>query len=536
MASPPSTRLIVKNIPLYFTAKQLKEAFSVSGDVTDSKIQLKPTGKSRGFGFVGFRTIDAAQNALTHFDQTYLDTRRITVEFARSIGDPSLDDCPSRRDRFAPEVRPPSPPPEPAEEENPELEAFKAASRARNARQSWNDGPIASGRKKKAVVKEEQIEAPPIETNRLYVVNIPYDTTEDALREFFGRFGEVTEVLIPMDTIAKRPKGFAFVTFESSEAVNGAVQESVIFQGRHLQLRRADPAPEKPRKEVEDDDESFRQRKWRTEKAERPQTWNALFLNKDTVMEATAATLGLTKAQLLNPESDDLATRVTLAESQIVRETKEMFERAGVDLSKLADTGPGKLSQTLLIAKNLKYSVTEEELHALFAGFGTISRFIFPPTHANALIEYARVEDAQKAFRALSFRKIHEQPMYLQWAPADAAPGAPTPEELEADSRPLKKENPERQLKSATLIIKNVPFKATKKELFDIVSPYAKVKSIRMPKKTDGSSHRGFAFLDFNTKQEALSALDNLGHVHLYDRHLVVQPTERGRNVESVLE
>jgi multiple RNA-binding domain-containing protein 1 len=538
MSAEPSTRLIVKNIPPYFTSKHLKDTFAASGEVTDSRVMATPGGKSRCFGFVGFRTVDAAQQALSYFDSTFLDTRRITVEFAKSIGDPSLDESFSRRRRFPAEPEPP-PPPAQETEDDPDLEAFMAASRARNARPSWNDGPISATPQKKSKPAQpppQEIEAPPIGTNRLYILNIPYDTTDDALRQFFERFGEVTDISIPIDRSAGRPKGFAFVTFENPDAVEQAVQESVIFQGRHLQLKRADPAPEKPEAELDDDDESFRQKKWRTEKAERPQSWNALFLNKDTVMEATAAMLGFTKAQLLNPESDDLATRVTLAESQIIRETKDMFARAGVDLSKIADGGHAKLSQTLLIAKNLKYSVTEDEIHALFAGFGTLVRFIFPPTHANALIEYARVEDARRAFRALSFKKVHDQPMYLQWAPADAAPGPPTAEELEADSRPLRKVDPEKELKSATLIVKNVPFKATKKELYDIVNAYAKVKSIRMPKKADGSGHRGFAFLDFTTKQEALSAMENLGNVHLYDRHLVVQPTEKGRNVESVLE
>jgi multiple RNA-binding domain-containing protein 1 len=540
MAVEPSTRLIVKNLPHYFTSKDLKDAFAAAGDITDSKILLKPNGKSRGFGFVGFRTVEAAERALSHFHDTFLDTRRITVEFAKSIGDPSLDDCRARRGRVVPDPSARPPAQEPAGDD-PELEAFLAASRARNARPSWNDGPISGRPQEKPTVDplpQKLVEATPIETNRLYVLNIPYETTSGVLGSFFGRFGEVTDVLIPIDTIAHRPKGFAFVTFIGPAAVEQAVSESVIFQGRHLQLKRAAHAPERPQTEAQNDDDtqSFRQKKWRTEKAVRPQTWNALFLNKDTVMDATAAILGLTKAQLLNPESDDLATRVTLAESQIIRETKEMFERAGINLTKLADGGTGKLSQTLLIAKNLKYEVTEDELHSLFASFGTIVRFIFPPTHANALIEYARVEDAQRAFRALSFKKVHGQPMYIQWAPAEAAPAAPTPEEIEADSRPLSSANADRKLKSATLIIKNVPFKATKKELYDIVGAYAKVKSIRMPKKADGSGHRGFAFLDFNTKQEALAAMDNLGDVHLYDRHLIVQSTDKGRSVESALE
>lgn len=44
----------------------------------------------------------------------------------------------------------------------------------------------------------------------------------------------------------------------------------------------------------------------------------------------------------------------------------------------------------------------------------------------------------------------------------------------------------------------------------------------RLPKKFDGS-HRGFAFLEFTTKQEAANALQGVGGTHLYGRRLVVE-------------
>lgn len=44
----------------------------------------------------------------------------------------------------------------------------------------------------------------------------------------------------------------------------------------------------------------------------------------------------------------------------------------------------------------------------------------------------------------------------------------------------------------------------------------------RLPKKFDGN-HRGFAFLEFTTKQEAGNALEGVGGTHLYGRRLVVE-------------
>jgi RNA recognition motif-containing protein len=62
-----------------------------------------------------------------------------------------------------------------------------------------------------------------------------------------------------------------------------------------------------------------------------------------------------------------------------------------------------KLSRTVIIVKNLKFKVTEEELHGLFAAYGSLVRFIFPPIHGTALVEYARPKDAKKAYHALNF-------------------------------------------------------------------------------------------------------------------------------------
>lgn len=49
----------------------------------------------------------------------------------------------------------------------------------------------------------------------------------------------------------------------------------------------------------------------------------------------------------------------------------------------------------------------------------------------------------------------------------------------------------------------------------------------RLPKKFDGN-HRGFAFIEFVTKQEAANAMDGVGGTHLYGRRLVVEYAKEG--------
>lgn len=55
---------------------------------------------------------------------------------------------------------------------------------------------------------------------------------------------------------------------------------------------------------------------------------------------------------------------------------------------------------------------------------------------------------------------------------------------------------------------------------------------MRLPKKFDGTS-RGFAFIEFTTKQEAANAFEALKHAHLYGRHLVIEHSadDSGRNI-----
>lgn len=55
------------------------------------------------------------------------------------------------------------------------------------------------------------------------------------------------------------------------------------------------------------------------------------------------------------------------------------------------------------------------------------------------------------------------------------------------------------------ICVRNIPFQAKVDEVRDIFKAFGELKSIRIPKKmTPGEdSHRGFGFVDFNTKADA---------------------------------
>ncbi|KAL4993851.1 multiple RNA-binding domain-containing protein 1 [Aspergillus recurvatus] len=72
------------------------------------------------------------------------------------------------------------------------------------------------------------------------------------------------------------------------------------------------------------------------------------------------------------------------------------------------------------------------------------------------------------------------------------------------------------------IIIKNLPFQATKKDVRSLFGAYGQLRSVRVPKKFDRSA-RGFGFADFVSAREAENAMDALRNTHLLGRRLVLE-------------
>lgn len=90
-----------------------------------------------------------------------------------------------------------------------------------------------------------------------------------------------------------------------------------------------------------------------------------------------------------------------------------------------------------------------------------------------------------------------------------------------------------RKGKFTKVIVRNVAFEATRKDLQTLLSPFGHLRSLRLPKKFDGS-HRGFAFAEFVTSAEAAAAVEALRSAHLYGRHLVIEPAKADEGVDQI--
>jgi RNA recognition motif-containing protein len=78
--------------------------------------------------------------------------------------------------------------------------------------------------------------------SKLYVGNLNYRTTEEALKQLFGQHGEVTSVNI------LQGRGFGFVEMATSEAAQDAKGKlnGTEFDGRKLIVNDARPRVERP--------------------------------------------------------------------------------------------------------------------------------------------------------------------------------------------------------------------------------------------------------------------------------------------------
>ncbi|ETN73711.1 hypothetical protein RB195_005872 [Necator americanus] len=70
------------------------------------------------------------------------------------------------------------------------------------------------------------------------VGNLPYQTTEDAIGNYFNQAGRVTNVKIVYDRETGRPKGFGFCEFSDEAGAQNAVNtlNGADFNGRALRV------------------------------------------------------------------------------------------------------------------------------------------------------------------------------------------------------------------------------------------------------------------------------------------------------------
>ena len=81
---------------------------------------------------------------------------------------------------------------------------------------------------------------------KLFIGNLPYQTTNEDLGEFFAQYGEVMSAAVIMDRATGRSKGFGFVEMTNDEEADAAIAkgDGAEFEGRKLTVSEARPKTE----------------------------------------------------------------------------------------------------------------------------------------------------------------------------------------------------------------------------------------------------------------------------------------------------
>ncbi|XP_076641571.1 RNA-binding protein 6 isoform X6 [Halictus rubicundus] len=84
----------------------------------------------------------------------------------------------------------------------------------------------------------------PNDPGKMFIGGLSWQTSPESLREYFTKFGDITEIMVMKDPTTRRSRGFGFVTFADPASV-----DKVLAQGNHeLDGKKIDPKVAFPRR------------------------------------------------------------------------------------------------------------------------------------------------------------------------------------------------------------------------------------------------------------------------------------------------
>ncbi|XP_020103411.1 multiple RNA-binding domain-containing protein 1-like [Ananas comosus] len=496
-------RLFIRNLPYTTTEEDLMELFSQFGDVSHVHLVVdKDTKRSKGIGYVLFSLPESAIRALEELDNSSFQGRLLHVMPAKPQNDEKLESNHVVENKTFKQLR--------ADQ--------RKASEASGDTRAWNslfmrpDTVVENIARKTGVSKSELLDrdaddlAVRIALGETHVVaetkkalsnaginiaaleeyavkknenmkrsnhvilvkNLPYSSSEGDLASMFGKFGSLDKVVLPPT------RTLALVIFLEAAEARSAF--------KCLAYKRYKDAP--------------LYLEWAPENIFCPTPPSACEEQKNVVGEKNVKKV-------------------------LVEESMEGVPEEDID--------PDRVESRSIFVKNLNFKTLDESLKLHFSNNmknGTIKSVKVKKHLKNGkfvsmgfgFIEFDSVETATSVCKDLQGTVLDGHALSLQLCHG------------KRDGQVSKKGEKDRS--STKLIVRNVAFEATEKDLRQLFSPFGQIKSLRLPMKF--RSHRGFAFVEYVTKHEAQNALQALANTHLYGRHLVIERAKEGESLEEL--
>ncbi|KAK8238928.1 hypothetical protein HDK77DRAFT_281237 [Phyllosticta capitalensis] len=475
-------RLFLRNLPYDVSEDDIRRAFRAYGDVEEVHVPLDPkTNSGKGFAYVLFQEPEHAVKAYEEMDGRIFQGRLLHILPAAAKRESKLDE-------FAISKLPLKKQKQILRKAESSKTTFNWNSLYMNAdsvmssvadRLGISKSELLDPTSADAAVKQAHAETHVIQETKAYfsqngvdldafkhkargdttilVKNFPYGTKPDELRKMFEDHGKVTRFLMP-------PSGtIAIVEFAQPPQARAAFA-SLAYRKIKDSILFLEKAPKD------------------------------LFNGNVKPIAAPGTSL---------PSSEEGKVKLAASDLLATPATSEQIETS------------------TLYVRNLNFATTSQRLTEVFKpldGFvsATVRTKTDPKKPGQTLsmgfgfLEFRTKQQAQAALAAMDGYNLdgHHLSIKASHRGLDAA-------------EERRREDKAKKAATTKIIIKNLPFQASKKDVRALFGAYGQLRSVRVPKKFDASA-RGFAFADFTTPREAENAMDALRNTHLLGRKLVL--------------
>ena len=314
--------------------------------------------------------------------------------------------------------------------------------------------------------------------------NLPHGTKQSELQDLFSAFGSLHRVILPPSGIS------ALVEFLEPSHAKSAFKRLAYSKFKHLPLYLE---------------------------------WAPLGVTGDKEKEIDKTPTASTTEESGEDkvEKDDNDGEVGGEEMQVEKE-------------------PGE--QCTVFVKNVNFSTNQDQLIAVFSKVGSVKkaeiarkRNMKDPAHPLSMgfgfVEFSTPQLAQQALKDLQHCEVEGHKLELKLSHRGVQGGTRTA--VQHQGRKATKETKQR---SSKIMVRNIPFEASQKEVRELFQTFGQLKTVRLPKKlATVGEHRGFGFVEFVTKEDAKRAFESLCQsTHLYGRRLVLEWAEGDESVEQI--
>ncbi|KAF0987216.1 hypothetical protein HZS_7320 [Henneguya salminicola] len=207
---------------------------------------------------------------------------------------------------------------------------------------------------------------------------------------------------------------------------------------------------------------------------------------------------------------------------------------------------PINASNSVVYVKNINFKTSDKSIEEKFKIVGKIVKVTIARSKSkdnnniiNSLgygfIEFSTQEEARNAVKTMQHTLLDGHRLVLNMS-----------KNTKQEQNKMTFQNSSNTIQQedeVVIIAKNIPFEADQKEIEQLFryflsminSVYGRLRRVRLPKKMHESQqrHRGFAFIDFFTKEDAFNAFESLRYsTHLYGRRLVLEWANRSNSIE----